>query len=223
MKTISGIILTCILLISCQKEINFDTPALPDQACKACSYYPVCPGSVYTFVDSISGISNEVTETIQGGNDTTIDGAVYKKVINGGLPTYVNCNAGVTSAIAYNIPTSVGTVSKVTITPIKANEPVGATWNDVLSNGLGQRVDYDYTMVAKGLTRTVLGVTYNDVIHINMVFSLTAPGVPTVVAGNNDYYYANNIGLIEVLGYTENFMGPPELIYHRQLKTYSIP
>ncbi len=223
MRTLTILVICCLLFSACQKEISPDVPASANSACKACSYYPVCNGSIYNYVDSTSGIANAVTENIVIIKDTTFDGKVFQQVNSGGLTSFYNCTAGETRVVIFNLMTSVGLVPKISITPIKSNQAVGAVWSDTLSNGLGQRVEYDYTMAAKGLTKTLLGVTYNDVMQINLVVTLSEPGFPTVVAATSEYYYANNIGIIEAITYSDAIFGPPTVIYHRVLKTYSIP
>lgn len=88
--------------------------------------------------------------------------------------------------------------------------------------GLGI-ADYAYSIAAKGLTKNVLGVTYNDVTQVHMVLSSTIPGGGTMVAGEYDYYYANNIGLIEHIAFANSGGGPNTVVYHRVLKSYNIP
>ena len=226
LRTVITLVLAGMLMISCQKELSLDATTAGGTAapCKSCSYIPWCNGSVYTYVDTTMGTGTTSITTLTIIKDTTIDGKIFQKFANPGADGYYNCTDGVSTLIAYNVPSSGGPVIKVEQTELKANEGAGATWSNSMNNGLGQNVDYNYKIAGKGLSKTVLGVDYTNVIQVHLTISMTAPVIGTLVVGEADYYYANNVGLIDNVIYTTNpFGGPPTVALHRVLKTYSIP
>ena len=227
MKIRNVIILFVIamLIISCQKELSFgDTiGAGTTTPCKTCSYIPFCNGASYTYIDTTAGTGTTSIQTISVVKDTTIDGKIFQKFSNPGSDGYYNCTSGISTIIAYQVPTSGGTVMKIEQIELKANEPVGATWSNTIINGIGQNVDYNYKIVAKGASKLVLGINYSDVIQVHLKTSITVPVLGTIVVGESDYFYANNIGLIDNINYTVIPSLPPIVSLHRVLKTYSIP
>ncbi len=183
--------------------------------CKDCIYYPVCSGSVYNYSDtsggsSTGGVANNFTLTYI--KDTTIENKVYQKIAGTGQQnTYFNCAAGVTTTIILNGVTQGGTtLPYVKVTALKANEPVGATYIDIINNQ-GQDATYTYTIVSKGTARTVASHTYPDVIHVHEQTTIDFLG-NTVPAGQSEYYFAKGVGLIESLS-IDDFTGS-QLLHH---------
>lgn len=221
-----------ILLTACDKEYSTENGFTPGSGgngggggntgtCKSCVYMPWCDGSEYTYVDtSFGGSATTTTSTLDIVADTTIDGKIFSKTISDGSASYHNCTNGITTVIVYNLSATGGTVEKLASTFLKENEAVGATWQDQNLNGIGQTVLYDYEIISKGSSRTVLGVTYNDVIHVHQTASIDVPILGNLVTGETDYYYARNIGLIESL-MIESLTGT--LVLHRVLQSYNIP
>jgi hypothetical protein len=193
--------------------------------CKDCIYIPVCSGSVYHYNDTSFSTPNggPLDYTLQFIKDTTIGAKVYQKFANLGSSspfTYYNCTNGVTTAIVYNGTTVSGntTITEAKITGLKANEPVGATWSDVLINQ-GQTINYLYTIIAKGVPRTVKGILYPDVIQVHSQTSIDLAGT-SIPAGQGEYYYARGTGLIESV-LTDDFTG--NQVLHRVLVSAMIP
>ena len=65
-----------------------------------------------------------------------------------------------------------------------------------------------------------VGDTYNDVIQVHLTVSIEVPLLGSIDLTESDYYYANNVGLIENETY-DALVGSP--IVHRVLDSYSIP
>lgn len=221
------------ILTACDKEYSTENGLLPGSgggsnagACKSCVYQPWCDGSQYTYVDtSFGGSATTSATTMHLVADTTIDGKIFSKTVTDGggsnNTSYHNCTNGITTVIAYSATTVGGsTVDKSVNTFLKENEAVGATWQDQNLNGSGQTIVYDYEIISKGGNRTVLGVTYNDVIHVHQTASIEVPILGNIVTAETDYYYARNIGLIESEMY-ESLTGT--LVLHRVLQSYNIP
>jgi hypothetical protein len=227
---------------SCQKELvgpdgattitNPSTATSNLGTCKDCIYIPTCDGSVYNYSDTsgaIPGTPPTITPnsfTYRFIADTTIGGVVYQKLKLEGQTTnqftYFNCSAGVTKTINYSATTTGGSVySEIKLTILKANEAVGATWTDQIVQSPTQTAIYDYTIVAKGISRTVSGIVYPDVIQVNTVTSASVGGM-VIPAGNSSYYFAKGVGLIEAANYVD-FLGTPMQVLHRVLVSAQIP
>lgn len=195
--------------------------------CKACAYIPMCNGSSYTYVDTLStGVNPPMMQNLTYVSDTLIDGKIYQKfaVTGSSAPyTYYNCTAGVSSVIQFNA-ISIGGVSvpRIDQTLLKANAPVGTTWQNSVSLGSGITAQYDWSIVAKGVSHTVLGNTYPDCIQVHLVLSSIVPMVGTVVSAEADYYYAKNIGLVDNINLNATST-PYTLALHRVLQSYFIP
>ena len=203
--------------------------------CKDCIYIPTCDSSVYKYSDTSAGLPG-VPATGVANNftyrfliDTTIGGLSYRKIrsegsTNGNPVTYFNCTAGVTIAINYAAITAGGSViSQIKTTGLKANAAVGDTWTDQLVQSPTQTVTYTYTMVAKGISRTVSGINYPDVIQVNSVTSVTNPaGGADIVVGTGTSYFARGVGPIENI-LNSTLGGTSFQSFHRVLISAIIP
>lgn len=231
-QLLSLLILT-LVFVSCDKESSEENGLLPGTGnngggggtnpavCKSCSYIPWCSGSSYTYVDTSSTGTATVTNPLTILADTTIAGVVYAKSDTDGSGDYIyhNCSNGNTTLIKYDVVPGTTTVSEFKTIALKANDPVGTSWTDSY-NYSGATIDYNYTIISKSIPRTVLGINYPDVIKVHLVISSTMPVVGTVVAAENDYYYARNVGLIESVEY-DGTSGA--MLLHRVLQSYQIP
>jgi hypothetical protein len=207
-----GVIVTA--LFSCDKEISEENGLLPGQNintsnCKACAYIPWCDHSVYTYSDTVGGSATNSVEVISLAGDTTIDGTTYTTTaVTGNGTIYHNCTAGVTNELTSN---PFGDFKDILL---KENEPVGGTWSTV-QNVSGVSTNYEYTVVEKGISRTVAGVVYTDVIHVRRITKTLM--IPVL---SEEIYYARAVGLIENI--TSDAVGGTQ-VSHRVLVNYSIP
>lgn len=214
-----------LLFSSCQKDLSEERGTAPDPItagagtgsttsnCKDCLYYPDCSGSVYTFSDTLMGApGGSTTTTYTFVKDTVIDGKSYQKIAAGSQNVYMNCTAGVSTSIIYNGTTIGGsTLAYTKVTPLKANEPVGTVWVDIINNAAGQPTTDTYTIMEKGISRTVSGHTYPDVIHVHSQTTID-PGTGPINAGKSEYYFAKGVGLIESSNF-DDFSGT-EYLHH---------
>ena len=218
----------------CKFTINF--AAVTD--CKECIYIPFCVGSKYDFIDTISNPF--------GGNDsayprhseylsavdTTINGMVSKRIntFDGTNNNYfyTNCQNGDTRVIANNVQstTSGNMLTAINSIELKANAPEGTVWTDTSTIGSVNKLYRTHTIVQKGISRTVLGVTYNDIIRVKVEQNIyyTDPAAGLISAGISDYYFAKGIGVVEVIGYGENpITNQLYVAVHSVLKFYYVP
>ena len=227
------ILFVSLLFVSCDKDSSEENGLLPGSGnnggggnnnpavCKSCSYMPWCDGSTYTYIDTASTGTTTVSNTLDVLADTTIAGVVYSKSDTDGSGEYVyhNCTNGNSTIIKYDVIAGTTTVGEFKTTALKAIDPIGTTWTDSY-NYNGAMIDYNYTIISKSVPRTVLGVNYPDVIKVHLVVSSIMPIIGTVVAAENDYYYARNVGLIESIEY-DGASGA--MLLHRVLQSYQIP
>ncbi len=218
-KAFFSILLLCIVLASCKKDLVNENTVLPqspgnkvaDNANKLNSYYPFRDKSIISYIDStIDGKAVISKSSLSILGDTTMDGNIYSKSSAGGSETitYHNYNNGVTTLVSFKGD------DKITTTFLKANEPVGTVWKDEFLNA-GVPTTYEWKMMAKGINRTVQGIVYTDVIQVHLLGYATLPVQGKVKFADSDYYYAPNIGLIENIS-NNPATGKTEL--HRILK-----
>ena len=201
-KSVSVALAACIAFASCKKEVANEPAGNTSEAISgipaAQAYYATPDGETYTYIDTTAGgAASTSVSSQQRVGDTTINDQSFAKVTGDGSKqyNYQNTSDGVTTLVSFN-----GT-EKITTTVLKANEPVGTVWTDQFTTG-GIPTTYEWTIAEKGISRTVLGVTYNDVIkvHLNGTAAMGDKAANTPIA-NADYYYAPAVGLIENIGY----------------------
>jgi hypothetical protein len=227
------------LFTSCQKDFSEEyavlqstttttnTNALGVNNCKASPYFPVCTGSSYNYTETRGSIApgNQLgapnNYTLEYIGDTTIENKIYQKIKSYVTQVvFYNSTDGVLSQIILNENTQTnGSIPYYKFTIVKSNESVGATWRDVLSLPSNQTETNDYTIIAKGITRTVFGITYNDVIHVrqDVRYSLYGNSIYT----HYDKYMAKGIGLIESITYDD--LNGGNVFSHRKLVSSIIP
>jgi hypothetical protein len=182
--------------------------AITNDDCKSCSYTPVCVGAKYTYEVIINTTPSVLNQEVLGPEtDTLVNGSVYRKLqgksvfstgeTNSGF-SYYNCTNNETTVFQYQVSNINGTrqVDFIKTTLLKANEPVGGKWADVITIISGQPVTNTYTIEAKDISLTILGKTYDNIIHVSYEQFTTVLGfdIPT---GSGNYYYAKNIGLVK--------------------------
>ena len=223
----SIVVVSLLLFAACKKDHsnnsvnNGGNGSTAD--CKACAYVPTCVNSSYTYQDSsAAGTAVLSSFTYTAISDTTIDGSVFQKASSslGGSSSYINCNNGVTTTVAYNLVSVSGQshLEEAKLIPLKANGAVGTTWEDSVYNSSAGIYDYyNYTIVATGSSRVVLGSNFTNVIDVHSETSINVPYY--YVGGESEYYYAKGVGLIE------SILADPygNVYYHQSLKTFNIP
>lgn len=241
MRNLLLIIITGLLFTSCQKELSFEDPFNPpgtpttpttpttpgtpgsgNGTCLTCDYLPICDNSKWEYIDTLMGTPTNVTTVLNILGDTSMNGMTWKKIKDAatGQRMYSNCNNSVAKLFTLSATSAGGnTVTNITQTPVKGNEPVGATWMDALLNQLGQQVEYRYTMVAKNTTRQVYDSTYSNVVYVRDTTVLKVTGLPEIASIVRHSYYAKGIGMIEQR--TED-IGSGMIMMVRKLKKYRL-
>lgn len=199
---------------------------VPPAGCKDCEYVPTCVGSWYKYQTETFGTADTFRSTYLSTVDTLVGSITYAKML---LRTststgdrddfsYISCNNGESVAFQYNAVGAGGTtVAFLKVTGLKANLPVGGTWVDIIQNQTGQDVTNTFTIEEKGISRTVLGTAYSNVIHVHLVQTIDVPLIGAQEVGTAEYYYARGVGLVE---FTSNNFG---ISSSRLLESYYIP
>ena len=199
---------------------------VPPAGCKDCEYVPTCVGSWYKYQTETFGTTDTFRSTYLSTVDTLVGSITYAKMLvrtgtsagNRDDFSYISCNNGESVAFQYNAVGASGTtLAFLKVTGLKANLPVGGTWVDIIQNQTGQDVTNTFTIEEKGISRTVLGTTYSNVIHVHLVQTIEVPLIGTQEVGTAEYYYARGVGLVE---FTSNNFG---ITSSRLLEAYYIP
>ena len=176
-----AVLFISVVFSSCQKEFSVDSNPLlgggtgvvgssTNNGCKDCIYNPICSGSVYKYSDTSAGSSTATSSayTLTYIKDTSIESKTYKKFAGFGQQNgFLNCTAGESTTIVLNGSTQGGILLPyVKITTLKENAAIGSPWKDTITAS-GQDAIYNFTIVSKGMPKTVVGNTYTDVIHVH--------------------------------------------------------
>jgi len=164
------------------------------------TYSPVTTGTYWTY-KVVLGTSVDTTTNTMSGSTTTINNKIYsvvnaKSVTNGASLGYFS-NVNHVYTLASPVP---GSVLILEFQYLIDNVAVGANWTTLLSpsgtiNGVPARLLGQITEI--GINKTVMGVTFNNVIHTTLQLQYNyGSGYQTNTT--YDYYVAKGIGIIEI-------------------------
>ena len=162
------------------------------------SYQPVTANSTRTYqlTDYTGGVSN-ATITITG-NQSTINGKAYNEY---NYITDLNTETGYyyySNNLYINRKTT--SLGDDDIPYLNDNVAVGGTWtgSSISPPGTGATATYTGTLMEKGISKTVNGITFNNVYHTQIVLQYTISGNALPVQDTDDYYIAKGVGIIEI-------------------------
>ena len=192
--------------IACKKSSSTTNPVILDK------YLSISSGSTWNY-----RLDNNLTATTTNyvlastSRDSTINGKAYHVFTNS------NTNANeyyYTTGNDYFAFRTLGAVSNVQIEDLylKDNSPVGTSWAQTINLTIPGvpipvPVTITYTIVEKGIAKTVNAIAYTDVIHISgKITSALIPGPSLVTDIQN--YFARKYGFVETNNKVNlNFMG----------------
>lgn len=216
---------TFLLFISCNKNPAIqDNPVNERFDCKECSYVPMCDGQRYIYEHiTNNGTTMEVRDTLQYIKDTNINAVMFRKfrfaTNNYVANQYHTCVGNITlHAFYFNLGGNTLTLKQST--RLNPNLSVNDHWSDSLVYSSGVATIYKNTIIEKGITRTVNGRGFSDVIHILVETTRYDPSSGIFPLDNTDYYYARGVGLIETNSTNPIFGTFRESI---KIKEYFIP
>lgn len=215
-----------LALISCKKDYSLEGGNFRN--CIDCTYLPVCDSSVFVYTDSTSSSLDTLTNVMSVYEDTTIGGKTFKSVsgfatFNTGL--FANCDNQdyrllfPVSALGIDIdslitelltqlplpipPNLINFPETIQTSVLKANLPVNAQWTDTIYQvSIPPLITFSagiaYTIVGKGLQRSIYQNSYNDVIHVKSELLIVSSFINIPLDITIDYFFAKDVGLIEV-------------------------
>jgi hypothetical protein len=218
-------IFLAVFLMQCQRELNYEG-VKNNKKCVNCDYLPVCDSSSFVYVDSTVGRVDTNRNVVRILRDSAIAGKKFTAITTFGFfnsGAWYNCDNGNyqtiinTSDLGINtdsliktllggLPIPPGTINfpkQITITVLKSNAAAGATWKDEIYKLsvpplLNIGVSLDSKLVERLSSKTVLGKSYTDVLHVqsklNVVSSL---GGNTPLNYSLEVFYARGVGIIE--------------------------
>ncbi|WP_018478779.1 hypothetical protein [Pontibacter roseus] len=202
MYKLKFLLLWCFMLgaiVSCgDKE---DDPE-PD-ATFSLDYLPTTKGNTWNY-----GGIRPYSFTATGGTKD-FDGQTYHeletKAGNETAKSYLHKDKGVYTTIGF-VPNS----GSVKIVVLKEESAIGKPWEQTNTiNGVQTKMSS--TIEAKGITKTVEGKTYKDVIHVKMVTTYSFMGIDFDQKITSHYFFAKGVGLI--LSDIEDYGQVPLLSY----------
>lgn len=190
-----------LTFVSCNSDSGDDsgTPSGSD-------YWPTAINNVWHYEDADHNmIETKIVST------QTIGGNLYYKFnpqSAGGVSnnTFLRKSNGSyflkTSDATINIGGLTGTQTGFEFIVLKDNIAVDGTWSGSYDQtttytgypAIEQSTNYSGTILAKDVTETVDGVTYNNVIKLNLHQETSSPGSLSII--NTEYWFAKDVGLI---------------------------
>lgn len=191
-----------LALISISFTISCKDDDLDPGSPTATSYITLTVGSSRSYELKNNTPPTSITNsTVTSTNrDTTVNGRSYHvfSTSTGGSEYYAQSGG---DYYTYQIlPIAIGTTN-VEILYLKDNANVGATWVAASAPLTLPGVPFpltitiNNTLAEKGLSRTVNGKNYTDVIHVSSTIGVS--GLPGGITSDIHYYYAPKYGLIE--------------------------
>lgn len=199
-KTIFSLITITLFALSCKKDKTDPVDPVGNKPYTNMNYQTRWTYDVKT-QDPATGDTTAVTDTATvSDRDTTVaqgtaDQRTYKVITHtSGANSYLNISGN--DYYQYQDVAALGV--QVQALYLKDNVDVNGTWTQnetvtVPGIPIPLTLTFTSTIFEKGGSRTVNGITYNDIIGVST--TLTVPGLP--VTSDIKNYYARNIGLIE--------------------------
>lgn len=186
MNRLRFLMMWCLVLgimVSCGDKEDDASPKTAEL-----DYLPTTQGSTWSY-----GGSSPYSLTATG-KTKVIDGKTYSEMEtkqgNETRKSYVLKEKGVYTAIGMD-----PSLGDIALTFLKEETPVGKPWFQTNTiNGVQTKMTF--TIIEKGITKTVQGNTFKDVIHVQMNSTYTFMGMEMDLGIPTDYYWAKGVGLI---------------------------
>jgi hypothetical protein len=191
-----------IVLFSCQQEIDDILTNPPGNGNNnnnptGGAYQPLTSASWWKYKDSSTGTQSTTTITAVS---KTFNGIAYKAITSGNGDTAYQ---GVKGPNYYmriaGVSPNTGAPYDLTLNYLNDTASVGYTWQHNAGQGNGFAAITYTTILEKGLTMTVEGKTYTNVIHTFIDFQYDIAGSNMPYA-EYEFYIAKDIGIIKTRG-----------------------
>jgi hypothetical protein len=158
------------------------------------NYSPLTVGSNWTYKYSETGSSTDTFSVTVTNKDTTINNKTYK-VLSSSDGSGNNYMAKIDSNY-YRFASFAGIASFEELY-LKDNRAVNSSWTSSVaftlpSSPIPLTADLTYVIKEKGISYSVNGKGYNDVIHVGVSVTVFSASF-----GSGEFYYAKNVGMIE--------------------------
>lgn len=185
---------SALFAVSCKKS---DDPISPVEE----KYMTLTAGSSwnYELINNTLPTSTTLYTLTALNRDSSVSGRVYRVFSNSNGPNeYYNITGDNDYYTFRNLSSVIAVGRKIDLYLI-TNQAKDFTWSQNYGysiSGISQTFTVTNTIADKGITKTVNGITYNNVLHIKTV--LTSTGYSSGAFTNDIHsYYAPNVGLIE--------------------------
>lgn len=192
-KIVLGGLLLSFWALSCKKS--------NDTVVEADKFMTITANSqwIYDVTNNLTSTTTADTVTATSA-DTSVNGRSYRKFShkNGGTDYY---NITGNSYYQYRNTNGAGGLDiAIEDLYLKDNANVGDSWSQSVNvdvgGGLSIPVTFTNSVLEKAISKTVNGITYNNVYHLKT--DISASGVPAgTIVSNIQNYYAPKVGLIE--------------------------
>lgn len=201
-KNILFFFILALMITSCQKEVSEEIPT-NNPGSNSDTYQPLTAGSSWKYKQT--GIFAAEYTIIVTSNKKTMDGIDYVELTgNGGAATNGSSWYGIKGNNYYlrSAGTSPNTGAPYDLTQLYCNdkEAAGYTWDFTGGHGNGFTAKLPGKIIEKGITITVQGKTYTDVIHtqIHLTYDMPQP-IGNIGAIFYDYYMAKGVGIVKIV------------------------
>lgn len=202
-KVLLGLVVLTALATSCKKEKSTE-PNLPGSGADGGgNYQPKSKNSYWKYkttgslnyeatntstgqartVNGITGIVYTSTSTAQAGTTEGVFGIKdhnYYMIQKGDLP-----NSGATFDLSFRY--------------LNDTASIGYAWRHDAGQANGIQAIFEGRIVEKGITVTVEGKTFKDVIHSEVELLYNMPGMGEVSFTIYDFYVAKNVGIVQII------------------------
>ena len=190
-----AILMLPVLAISCKKDSSTSPSAV--------KFMSLTTGSTWNFklTNNPSSTSTPVTNyTLTAtSRDSVANAKTYKIFTNSsGANEYYN----ITGSDYYTyrkLPAALGGAS-IEVLYLKDNAALNDTWSQttpITVSGFTLNLTLTNKIAQKGITRTVNGIAYTDVIDVETALSVSGIPLPYTLTSDIHYYYAPKFGQIE--------------------------
>ncbi len=179
-------------LVSCKKDETSPAPTERFMSFTAGSTWN------YRLTDNSASTSSLYTLTATG-TDTVANGRTYKIFTNSSGPNQYYNLTGNNYYTFWRLPDALGGGS-VEVLYLKDNLKVGETWSQsspITVSGYPLVLTLNSKIAQKGISKTVNGITYNNVTDVETTLSVAGIPIPYTLTTDIHNYYAPKVGEIE--------------------------
>ena len=194
-----AIFLILCVFISCKKE-----ESAPVTTTSSDTYMSYSANSTWNY---------EVTDNIAGDSTGYVVTSTNSDTILNGKKYHIFTNSSDTANEFYNVtgndyytfqglPAALGGSTEENLY-LKDNAAVNAAWSQqypISASGVSFIVNVTNTITEKGISKTVNGTVYNDVIHVTTSIAVSVFGTPLpagAITTDIENYYAKQVGMIQ--------------------------